>query len=89
MCYLYSMIQLCLSVWARSPRAYEQLRTNGMLMLPSPSHLCRYNNPIPQNPGYDEVMFRWRAQEATRLIVQTEGRQGGIAFDEMSIQVRS
>ena len=83
----FSMIQLCLTVWARSPKSYEQLRQSGLLLLPSPRQLSRYKNCIPQLSGFHDEVFRWMAKEAERNNIPPEGYVGSLIFDEMSIQV--
>ena len=81
------MIQLFLSVWARSPKAYEQLRQSGLLILPSPRQLSRYKNSIPQLSGFHDDVFRWMLKEAECHDIPPEGYVGCLIFDEMSIQV--
>ena len=78
---------MCLSIWNRSPEAYKELRECGMLVLPSGRHLQNYKNSCSQNPGLNESVGKWMAQEAKKRNVGLEGREGGIILDEMAIQV--
>ncbi|XP_013422136.2 uncharacterized protein LOC106182054 isoform X2 [Lingula anatina] len=80
------IIRLCLSLWARSPKAYDTLKDSGFLILPSTRLLQMYKNSIPQTSGFQDAQFRWLHLEAQRLNVPSHGRRGGIIFDEMSIQ---
>ena len=78
---------MCLSIWNRSPEAYKELRECGMLVLPSGRHLQNYKNSCSQNPGFNESVGKWMAQEARKRNIGPEGREGGIILDEMAIQV--
>lgn len=82
-----SFIQECLAIWARSPKAYAQLRASGMLLLPCEGTLCLYKNSITQKPGVLPVMFEYMVKEAELNKLPPHGYSGGILFDEMSIQV--
>ena len=84
---LYRVIQLCLSIWNRSPEAYKDLRASGMLVLPSGRLLQMYKNSCAQNPGLNEAVGQWMAMEASKRKLGPEGREGGIILDEMAIQV--
>jgi hypothetical protein len=42
------VISLCLSLWIRSPKAYQTLLESNMFILPSGRQLRRYKNCIPQ-----------------------------------------
>ncbi|KAK3736798.1 hypothetical protein QZH41_011739 [Actinostola sp. cb2023] len=42
------IIRLCLSLWCRSPEAYEQLKDSGMIRLPSGRLLSLYKNSEPE-----------------------------------------
>ena len=45
----------CLVLWARSPKAYEDLRKMSGLLLPSESTLRTLKNSVPQDAGFDQV----------------------------------
>jgi len=52
-----SVIQTCLTLWSRSPKSYETLRSSGMLVLPSEYLLVLYKNCVNQVTGFnDEVL---------------------------------
>lgn len=82
-----SFLRECLSIWARSPQAYKQLRGSGLLLLPSTRTLTLYKNSNEQGPGIQEFMLDWMVKEAERLSVPPHGYCGGLMFDEMSLQV--
>jgi hypothetical protein len=87
--FCFSIIQECLAVWARSPRAYTQLRQSKLLILPSEKLLIKYKNSVDQTVGYNKHNLQWMVSEATRANLPAHGYWGGLMFDEMSIQVKS
>ncbi|XP_078382573.1 uncharacterized protein LOC144665241 [Oculina patagonica] len=80
------IIRLCLSIWNRSPEAYHEMATSGMLRLPSGRLLQYYKNSVSQNSGLNEDVLQWMEQEAEKLKLTEYGKCGGIILDEMSIQ---
>ena len=80
------IILLCLSIWNRSPIAYHELRSSGMLVLPSGTLLQMYKNSVKQEPGFNKEVFELMRDEANKRNVGAEGRFGGIMLDEMAIQ---
>ncbi|XP_070573886.1 uncharacterized protein [Ptychodera flava] len=80
------IIRMCLSIWMRSPRAYEELKRSGMLILPSGRLLSMYKNCVDQNPGLNDAVLEWMVREADNTCLPIEGRNGGIVLDEMAIQ---
>ncbi len=81
------IIRICLSLWSRSARAYHELRESGMLLLPSGRQLQNYKNCVKQTPGFNRDMLHWMLMEAQKLEPPVHGYEGGVIFDEMSIQV--
>ena len=81
------MIRLCLSIWNRSPEAYEELKESGMVVLPSGRLLRMYKNSCSQNPGFNESVGEWMIQEAIKRKIGPEGKEGGVILDEMATQV--
>ena len=75
-----------LSVWSRSPQAYKELQTSGMLVLPSRKLLQMYKNSVKQNPGMNTEVFEMMRDEANRRKLSEIDYRGGIMFDEMVIQ---
>ena len=49
-----NIIRTCLSLWARSPRGYEDLRKSKLLILPCPTTLRYYKNCVDQKPGLNK-----------------------------------
>ena len=49
-----------------------------MLVLPSGRLLRMYKNSCTQNPGLNESVGQWMAQEAIKRKIGPEGREGGI-----------
>ncbi|XP_071174117.1 uncharacterized protein [Mytilus edulis] len=80
------IVQLCLSLWCRSPRGYTDLRNSKFLVLPSQKLLQRYKNRIHQEAGINKEMLHWMKNEAKLKNIPPEGYDGGLIFDEMSIQ---
>lgn len=60
------VISLCLSLWIRSPKAYQTLLESNVLVLPSGRQLRRYKNYIPQDPGISDTTLRWMYESAKR-----------------------
>ncbi|XP_070573471.1 uncharacterized protein [Ptychodera flava] len=80
------VIQLCLSLWARSPQTYNDLRESGFLTLPSGRLLRYYKQSVKQQPGFNSDIMHWMHQEATKCGKDDGCWTGGIIFDEMAIQ---
>ena len=76
-----------LGVWAKSPKAYSQMRQSGVLLMPSEKVLMLYKNSINQKPGVSEKMLDWMVHEAVLRQVPSHGYHGGLMCDEVSIQV--
>ena len=79
---------MCLSIWNRSPAAYQELKESGMLRLPSGRLLQLYKNSVPQTPGFNKEVLQWMKLEAEKLKLDDFGKSGGIILDEMAIQVK-
>jgi len=62
------IIQICLTLWNRSPQAYVSLVDSVVLVLPSISLLQKYKNCFEQIPGLNDNMLQWMFNEAKRLI---------------------
>ncbi|KAK3714554.1 hypothetical protein QZH41_014216, partial [Actinostola sp. cb2023] len=80
------IICLCLSLWCRSPEAYEQLKDSGMIRLPSGRLLSLYKNSVSQKAGINDEVLDWLVKEADKNELDAYGREGGLILDEMSIQ---
>ena len=78
---------MCLSIWRRSPKAYEELQKSGMLKLPSGRLLQYHKNITSQEPGCNEDVLQWMVHEAEKKNIGPAGKIGGIILDEMAIQV--
>jgi hypothetical protein len=55
--------------------------------MPSERLLTMYKNSLQQLPGVNQQMLVWMYHEASRAEVPAHGYEGGLIFDEMSIQV--
>ena len=80
------IISLCLTLYTRSPASYAELSSSNFLKLPSTRLLQLYKNCVPYHTGANQHQVTWMYKEANRLKISPEGRQGGLIFDEMSIQ---
>lgn len=78
------IIELCLSLWTRSPRSYEDLSKSGFLKLPSCRLLHYYKSCVQQSTGFNKDVLKWMHAEAERHHIQD--KEGGILIDEMAIQ---
>ncbi|XP_053406466.1 uncharacterized protein LOC128559246 [Mercenaria mercenaria] len=81
-----NVIRVCLAMYCRSPRTYEDLKCTGMLVLPSTRLLRYYKNSVHQKPGLHEDQLSWVAQEAGNAGLSEFGRRCGILLDKMTIQ---
>ncbi|XP_070559920.1 uncharacterized protein [Ptychodera flava] len=79
------IIQLCLTLWARSPQAYNDLRESGFLVLPTGRLLRYYKHSIKQEADFNRDVMHWMHIEAKKH-GKEDSWTGGIIFDEMSIQ---
>ena len=88
--FLCRIIQVCLSIWARSPKAYNELKACNMLKLPSGPLLRMYKNCVKQTPGFLADNLCRMMSEAEKKGYQFGSPQwsGGIAVDEMSTHVQ-
>lgn len=80
------VISLCLSLWVRSPKAYQILQDSNMLILPSGRQLLRYKNCIPQDAGINQKVLYWMHESAKDAHVPEHGWAGGLHYDETKIQ---
>lgn len=80
------IIELCLSIWNRSPKAYEELCASEALVLSSTKTLSGYKNSVQQKPGINEDVLHWMYLDAKNRKLPPQGYHGGLIFDEMSIQ---
>ena len=77
---------MCLSIWCKSPQAYKEIQSSGMILLPSGCQLQKYKNSITQNAGLNKEVFQLMKEEAKKRNIPDLGYRGGIMFDEMAIQ---
>ena len=78
------VIRFCLSIHAKSPAAYRELRDSGILVLPSESTLRDYRNFFKRRDGFHpENIERLKTQTSKYFDIQ---RYVVLSFDEMKIQ---
>ena len=78
------LIRFCLSVHAKSPSAYRELASSGVLVLPSERVLQDYRNFFKLKPGFlTENIDKW--SEVTTPLTGCQ-RYVVLSFDEMKIQ---
>ncbi|KAK3091497.1 hypothetical protein FSP39_020263 [Pinctada imbricata] len=80
------IISLCLTLYVRSPQAYEDLKKSNFLQLPSKRLLQYYKNSVRQIPGFNEANLTWMKKEMEKQNISEFGCHGGIVIDEMTIQ---
>ncbi|XP_052809219.1 uncharacterized protein LOC128237669 [Mya arenaria] len=76
-------ISLCLSLWCRSQKNYEQLRNSKILTLPSGRWLSYYKGVVDQKAGFNKDVFLWMKNEARKLKKSTEDEYLGVLFISM------
>ena len=78
------VIRFCLSIHAKSPAAYRELRDSGVLVLPSERTLRDYRNFFKPRAGFHpDNIERLRNQTSQYFDIQ---RYVVLSFDEMKIQ---
>ncbi|CAC5359815.1 unnamed protein product [Mytilus coruscus] len=80
------VIRVCLALYLRSPRGYEDCKKTGLLVLPSKRLLQYYKNSIKQTTCFNEDNLKWMKQQANNKQVSEFGKHGGLIIGEMSIQ---
>ncbi|XP_070556918.1 uncharacterized protein [Ptychodera flava] len=78
------IIRLCLSIYSRSPHAYDELAK--VLILPSKRTLVYKKNKNPQEPGWTFASMQDLKRAADDKGLKDVDRYGGLCFDEMAIQ---
>ena len=78
------LIRFCLSLHSKSPSAYRELASSGVLVLPSERILRDYRNFFKPKPGFNEANVSQLKEQTSQLFdVQ---RYVILSFDEMKIQ---
>ncbi|CAC5424371.1 unnamed protein product [Mytilus coruscus] len=80
------VISVCLALFLRSSRGYEDFKKSGLLVLLSKRLLQYYKNSIKQTTCFNEDNLKWMKQEANNKQVSEFGKHDGLIIDEMSIQ---
>ena len=78
------LIRFCLSLHAKSPAAYRELRDSGVLVLPSERTLRDYRNFFKPQLGFNPANIQ-RLQDMTNEYFDIQ-RYVFVSFDEMNIQ---
>ena len=77
------IIRFCLSITAKSPACYEELRNSGILILPSQRRLKDYRNAIKPKRGFQKEVIDVLKEETNKYFdIQ---RYVVLLFDEMKI----
>ncbi len=78
------VIRFCLSLHAKSPAAYKELKDSGILVSPSQRTMRDYRNFFKPKPGFNsENIERLKEQSSDYFDIQ---RYVVLRFDEMKIQ---
>ena len=78
------VIRFCLSLAAKSPSAYEELRDSKDLRLPSQRTLRDYRNAVKPSAGFNKGVIEELAEAARNL--KDHQRYVTVSFDEMKIK---
>jgi hypothetical protein len=78
------LIRFCLSLHSKSPSAYRELVSSGVLVLPSERVLRDYRNFFKPKPGFNEANVT-QLRERTNQLFDVQ-RYVVLSFDEMKIQ---
>lgn len=71
-----------MTLYIRSPQAYEDIKNSNFLQLPSKRLLQYYKNSVKQIPRFNEANLTWMEKQN----IPEFGRHGGLVIDEMTIQ---
>lgn len=71
---------MCLSIWSKSPKIYEELKQSNVLILPSGRLLSLYKNSVQQNAGFNEEVLDWMVVEMRKLNLDAFGKESGIIW---------
>lgn len=80
------IIRMCLTLYCRSPRGYEDLYRSGFVVLPSQRLIQRYKNKVQHEAGINKDILNWMKNGAIMNDLSKDGYEGGLMIDEMSIQ---
>ncbi|KAH7964477.1 hypothetical protein HPB51_027284 [Rhipicephalus microplus] len=83
MLYEKEWILECVLLRMRSPKLYEQLRKQKVLILPSRTCLQRYTRSFKSGFGFNRAVFNALAIKTKDMDISS--RHGGIIFDEMKL----
>ncbi len=78
------LIRFCLSLHSKSPSAYRELASSGVLVLPSERVLRDYRNYFKPKPGFNVENID-RLKDITTQLFDVQ-RYVALSFDEMKIQ---
>ena len=78
------LIRFCLSVHAKSPAAYRELASSGVLVLPGEGILRDYKNFFKPKPGFNKENIQKLCSETKQLFDCQ--RYVVLSFDEMKVQ---
>ncbi|XP_070568087.1 ribosomal oxygenase 2-like isoform X2 [Ptychodera flava] len=80
-----SVIQLCLTLWARNPQTCNDSRESGFLALPS-GRLLSYKQSAEHPPGLDSDITHWMQQQQIKYEKEYSSCNGGIVVDDVTIK---
>ena len=63
------IVRLCLTLWCRSPRGYNELRSSKFTILPSQTILQRYKNTVDQEAGINKNVLHWMKNGCVKKII--------------------
>ena len=80
------ILSMCLSLWVRSPKNYQDIRDSNMLILPSGRQLRKYRNKVNLEPRLNDEVLNWMYMAAKENQLEEHGYAGGLVHDETKIQ---
>ena len=78
-------IKMCLNLWTKSPKAFNDINAGGFMVMPSGRLLQKYKNAASQEAELNDDVFRWMHQVAQDSNLSDSGHYGGLVHDEMKI----
>jgi hypothetical protein len=78
---------MCLSLWVRSPKNYQDIRDSNMLILPSGRQLRKYKNKVNQEPGLNDEVLNWMYMAAKENQLEEHGYAGDMSSWSSSLRI--
>ena len=80
-----AILRLCIAICAKSPAAYELLRTSGFLTLPTQRNLRHYTHFMESSPGFQKEFLDRVCCDISITKLKDYQKNVVVVFDEMKV----